>query len=138
MTITTRNAYLRWTGDGMVYEGRTGDSQPIHLDGDSTAGPSPMEALLMSLGGCMGIDIQAILEKGRIPIEALEVSMEGDRAGSLPKRFTAVRMTVRIQGPEEGDLPKVERAVQLSRDKYCSVFHSLQSDLDVDIQVELA
>lgn len=92
----------------------------------------------MSLGGCMGIDIQAILEKGRIPIEALEVSMEGDRAGSLPKRFTAVRMTVRIQGPEEGDLPKVERAVQLSRDKYCSVFHSLQSDLDVDIQVELA
>ena len=92
----------------------------------------------MSLGGCMGIDIQAILEKGRIPIETLEVSMEGDRAGSLPKRFTAVRMTVRIQGPQEGDLPKVERAVQLSRDKYCSVFHSLQPDLDVDIQIELA
>ncbi len=122
----------------MVYEGRTGNSRPIHLDGDSTAGPSPMEALLMSLGGCMGIDIQAILEKGRIPIETLEVSMEGDRAGSLPKRFTAVRMTVRIQGPQEGDLPKVERAVQLSRDKYCSVFHSLQPDLDVDIQIELA
>lgn len=122
----------------MVFEGRTGDSRPIHLDGDSTVGPSPMEALLMSLGGCMGIDIQAILEKGRIPIETLEVSLEGDRAGSLPKRFTALRMKVRVVGPDESDLSKVKRAVQLSRDKYCSVFHSLQPDLDVEIQVELA
>jgi len=122
----------------MIFEGRTGEARPIHLDGNSTEGPSPMEALLLSLGGCMGIDIQAILEKGRVPLESLEVSLEGDRAGSHPKRFTSVRMNVRVVGPDESHRTKVERAIQLSQDKYCSVFHSLQPDLDVAIRLEFA
>lgn len=86
----------------------------------------------------MAIDIQAILGKGRVPLDSLEVSLEGDRAGSHPKRFTALRMNVHVAGPDESHRAKVERAVQLSQDKYCSVFHSLQPDLDVDIQVDLA
>ncbi len=96
-----------------------------------------MEALLLSLGGCMGIDIQAILEKGRVPLEGLEVDLEGVRAEEAPKRFTRIRMDVRVTGAGEENRTKVERAVQLSRDKYCSVFHSLRSDMPVEIEIQL-
>jgi putative redox protein len=96
-----------------------------------------MEALLLSVGGCMGVDIQAILEKGRVPLEALEVELEGERAPDPPQRFLTLRMDIRVKGPDEEQRAKVERAVQLSRDKYCSVFHSLQPDLKVTVAVHL-
>jgi len=96
-----------------------------------------MEALLLSVGGCMGVDIQAILEKGRVPLEALQVELEGERAPDPPQRFLTLRMDIRVKGPDEEHRAKVERAVQLSRDKYCSVFHSLQPDLKVTVAVHL-
>lgn len=137
MTPPTRNAQLRWTGDGLSFEGRAGKAPPVTLDGSSEAGPSPMEALLLSLGGCMGIDIQAILDKGRVPLEGLEVDLEGVRAEDVPQRFTRIRIEVRVAGAGEENRAKVERAVQLSRDKYCSVFHSLRSDIPVEIDIQL-
>jgi len=137
MTPPTRSAQLRWTGDGLRFEGRAGKAPPVTLDGSSEAGPSPMEALLLSLGGCMGIDIQAILDKGRVPLEGLEVDLEGVRAEEVPQRFTRIRMEVRVSGAGEENRTKVERAVQLSRDKYCSVFHSLRSDMPVEIDIQL-
>lgn len=85
----------------------------------------------------MGIDIQAILEKGRVQLDDLVVELEGERAPEPPQRFTRVQMDVRVRGPSPEDRAKVERAVQLSRDKYCSVFHTLRSDLQVEINVHL-
>ncbi len=85
----------------------------------------------------MGIDIKAILEKGRVQMDALEVELEGERAEDPPQRFTRIRMEVRVSGIGEQDRTKVERAVQLSRDKYCSVFHSLRSDVPVEIDIRL-
>jgi putative redox protein len=96
-----------------------------------------MEALLLSLGGCMAIDIRAILEKGRVPLEELVVDVEGERATEPPQRFVRIHMDVRAVGPGEADRAKVERAVQLSRDKYCSVFHTLRPDMDVEIRIQL-
>lgn len=84
----------------------------------------------------MGIDIRMILEKGRVPLEELVVEVEGDRAPDPPRRFTALRLTVRVRGPGEEHDARIARAVDLSRDKYCSVFHSLRTDLDVEIAVE--
>jgi putative redox protein len=92
-----------------------------------------MEALLMSLASCMAIDINVILEKSRVLVEELEVDVLGVRATEQPQRFTSLRVLITVEGPTERDQPKLERAAQLSHDKYCSVFHTLRSDLEVEV-----
>jgi len=129
---------LDWTGEGLRFAGGTPAGPQLVIDSDGKAGPSPTDALLMGVAGCMGVDVVMILEKGRVPLTSLSVEVEGDRAEDPPRRFTAIRMTYRIAGPKEEHRRKVERAVELSRDRYCSVLHSLRTDLDVDIRVEIA
>lgn len=137
MTNSLRSATLHWR-EGLVFEGRSGASTPVVIDGDATAGPSPMELLLLALGGCMAIDIRVILERSRVPLEALELRIEGDRTEAAPRRYESIRMIFRLTGPTEGDRGKVERAIQLSTDTYCSVHHTLRSDLLVRTEFELA
>lgn len=137
MTKNFRRATVHWTGEGMVFEGRAGEAPPITLDGDSVAGPSPTETLLLSLAACMAIDIRVIVEKSRVTVNGVDIEIEGERAEDPPKRFLSLRMNIRVDGPGEADIAKVERAAQLSQDKYCSVFHTLRSDLDVTISTSL-
>ena len=132
MMSTERAVRVQWVGCGKVFEGRTGGAKPILLDGDSEEGPSPTEALLMSLAACIAIDINVILEKSRVPVEELMVDVLGVRASEPPRRFTSLRILITVEGPAENDQPKLERAAQLSHDKYCSVFHTLRPDLEVD------
>jgi putative redox protein len=132
-----RTARVRWVGHGLVFEGSTGDTPPIMIDGSSKEGPSPTETLLMAVAACMAIDIKVILEKGRVTFSEIFVEMDGDRAPEPPRRFLTLRMKVRVVGPEEEDLGKVERAAELSRDKYCSVFHTLRKDIEVGLTTEL-
>ncbi len=132
-----RTALVRSTGRGLAFEGRGGQGPDVLIDGNSAEGPSPMEALLLSLAGCMAIDIQVILEKGRVPLDSLEVRVTGERAPEAPKRYTRILMEVGVRGPGEGERAKVERAVQLSRDRYCSVFHTLRDDLEVEIRTSI-
>ncbi len=127
---------LRWSGEGLVFHGGPDGAPEVTLDSAAAAGPSPTQFLLLSLAGCMGVDVRLILEKSRVPIESLEVEVEGDRVETEPRRFKAIRLTYRLKGPTEADQPKLDRAVGLSRDKYCSVLHSLRPDIDVDVRVE--
>ncbi len=129
---------LRWTGDALVFQGGPEGAPPITLDSAAAAGPSPTQTLLLALAGCMGVDVRLILEKSRVPLEALEVEVEGERAETEPRRFEVIRLTYRIRGPSPPDRPKVERAIRLSREKYCSVLHSLRPDIEVDVRVESA
>lgn len=126
---------VRWE-EGLRFEGAGRGGQPVTLDSAAAAGPSPMEAMLMGLAGCMGVDVVDILAKMRIPPSALEVRVEGDRRAEPPRRLTAVRMVFRVDGVAPDDRPKLRRAVDLSRDTYCSVLHSLRPDLDVDVRIE--
>lgn len=82
-------------------------------------GPSAMELLLMGTGGCSAYDVISILEKGRQKIDDVEIEIEADRADDHPKVFTRIHMHFIVKG---GDLsPKrVEQALSLSIDKYCS------------------
>lgn len=91
----------------------------------------------MALAGCMAVDVLMILEKSRVPLEALEVEAVGRRAQTVPKRYVAVTLTYVLEGPSEDDRPKVDRAIDLSREKYCSVLHTLDPELDVDIRLEM-
>jgi putative redox protein len=86
-----------------------------------------MQALAEALAGCMTIDVVMILTKGRHPLKGLQVSFSGERAPQPPKRFLSATLTFHITG--EVPAAAVERAIQLSRDTYCSVWHSLQQDI---------
>ncbi|MBT8397330.1 MAG: OsmC family protein [Gemmatimonadetes bacterium] len=120
----------------MEYHGGAVDGPPITFDGKSLEGPGPMDALLLAVAGCMAIDVQVILERSRVPLTGLRVEVEGDRAPTHPKRYTRIRLVYHLEGPEAGQRGKVERAVELSRDKFCSVLHSLRSDIEIEIDIQ--
>lgn len=120
-------AALTWK-HGLVFEASTG-AQALTLDGDSREGPSPVQTLAISLAGCMSIDVAHILQKGRHPLTALHSDVVAERAQDNPHRF--VRVTLRFD--VSGGVPReaVERAIALSREKYCSVWHSMREDIEL-------
>jgi putative redox protein len=134
----SRKVKLAWTGDGLAFRGGAPNGPEVVVDGGSEVGPSPMDFLLLSLAGCMGVDVRVILEKSRVPVEELEVEIEGERAERHPKRYTGIRLIYRIAGPDEEHEGRVQRAVDLSREKFCSVLHSLRPDIDVEIEIQRA
>jgi len=133
----TRQVRLRWTGKGMSFEGGPDGGPQMVVDSAVKDGLSPMQLLLTAVAGCMAIDVLMIAEKSRVPIESLEVEAVGVRADEVPKRFVSMTLVYRLTGPSEEDRPKVDRAIELSRDKYCSVLHTLDPDLDFDLRLEL-
>jgi len=133
--IPSKKVRLKWTGRGREYLG-TGEAGPgIIIDGTSEAGPGPMDSLLLALAGCMAVDVQVILERSRVPMSGLEVEVEGERAEEHPRRYTRIRLTYHVEGPQEKDQAKLERAVSLSREKFCSVLHTLRPDIETEIEI---
>ena len=116
---------LSWEG-GQRFLGRAGPNETL-LDGDAKAGPSPVQALALALAGCMAIDVVHILAKGRHEPRALRAHLQAERDLAEPKRIRSVRLRFDVTGDVPAD--KVERAIALSREKYCSVWHSLRQDI---------
>ena len=131
-----REVRLEWTGEGLSFTGGRPGGTEVGVDSSGKIGPSPMEMLLLSVSGCMAIDILMILQKSRVPVDSLALDAIGVRADSAPKRYTSVKLVCHVSGPSEEDESKVVRAVELSRDKYCSVLHTLDPQIDFEIQVE--
>ena len=117
---------LIWERD-LVFSGRSRDNE-MTLDSDSVAGPSPMQALAFALAGCMAMDVVHVLRKGRHDLKGLRADLVGSRAEEEPRRFTRIELRYTVNGavPE----PVVQRAIELSREKYCSVWHSMRQDID--------
>jgi putative redox protein len=107
------------------------------IDGDAEAGPSPMQSLLLGLAGCMAVDVVMILQKMRVPLEGLAIRAEGERAPEPPRRFTQIRLVYETRGLAPADSDKLDRAIELSREKYCSVLHTLRPDTLVSIETVL-
>ena len=126
-------ATLTWQG-GLRFAARTGTTE-ISLDSDSTAGPSPPQAVAMALAGCMAIDVADIVTKGRHPFTALEATIVGQRREEPPRHFTGFTLHFIVTGTVPGHA--MERAIQLSRDKYCSVWHSLRQDIPFETSFEV-
>jgi putative redox protein len=95
-----------------------------------------MDALLYAVAGCMALDVQHILEASRVPMTALEVAVEGERAPEHPRFFTKVGLVFRVEGPQDEHQAKLERAVSLSQEKFCSVLHSLRPDIEYVIEIQ--
>ncbi len=130
-----RQVRLRWAGEGLVFHGGPDGGPEITIDSDATQGPSPTHTLLLALAGCMAVDVKLILEKSRVPVESIEVEAQGVRAESIPRRFVSITLTYDVKGPRDVDAKKVQRALDLSRDKYCSVLHSLDPGIQIDLRV---
>jgi putative redox protein len=129
----TASATLEWRRD-LQFDAQTGESTLV-IDGDGRAGPSPVEALAVALAGCMAIDVVDIVRKGRHDLRGLTASLTAERAPDPPRRFVNVTLHFVITG----DVPAtaIDRAVQLSRDKYCSVWHTLRQDLPLTTTYEV-
>ncbi|MFX3623836.1 MAG: OsmC family protein [Ectobacillus sp.] len=120
---------VTWNGN-MAFAAVGPSGHEIRMDaaeeiGGQNSGSRPTELLLHAAAGCTGIDVISILQKMRLHPTAFYMDVEGVRAEEHPKRFT----TIHIHYALEGELPedKVLRAIQLSKDKYCSVAHSLNA-----------
>jgi putative redox protein len=130
-----RQVRLRWTGEGLVFRGGPDGGPVATLDSDAKEGLSSTHYLLFALAGCMAVDVKMILEKSRVPLESLEVEAVGQRAESPPRKFTRIELTYVVKGPLEEHERRLQHAIDLSRDKYCSVMHSLDPAIDIDIRV---
>jgi putative redox protein len=117
---------LVWQGD-LRFRGQSGDIV-LNLDSDAKDGVSPMQALAFGLAGCMGMDLVHILTKARYELRAVKASLIGRRPADPPSRFKAITLHFAIEGNPPDD--QVQRAIQLSRDKYCSVWNSMRQDID--------
>lgn len=128
---------MRWSGTELRFSGGKLDGPEIAVDGDGVVGPSPVTSLLLAIAGCMAADVVDIGRKMRLPLASLSVEAEADRRPEPPRRLTAVRLKYIVSGVAADDEPKVRRAIELSRDTYCSVLHSLREDIPVEIDLEL-
>jgi putative redox protein len=123
-----------WEGEGRYRGGRPG-GPTLLVDSGKEAAPSPVEAVLVALGSCSAVDVVEILTKRRTPPEALRVRLEFARAANPPRRVTEVKLFFALVTASERN--HVERAVELSLEKYCSVAHSLAPDIQISWEVEL-
>ena len=103
--------------------------------GGQGAASGPMELILFGLGGCTGTDVDTILKKMKLSIENIEIDIQAERAEEHPKVYTKIDMTYHFYGK---DLPqkKLERAVKLSKDTYCSVSAMLAATVEITATVE--
>ena len=124
---------LRWEHD-LVFSGTSGNINLI-LDSSSKAGPSPMQALAFGLAGCMAMDVAHVVAKGRFKINTMSAKLTGQRATEEPRRFTSIALHFTIDGEVPTD--KIERAIALSRDKYCSVWHSMRHDIELTVTYQV-
>ena len=127
-------AELKWTG-GLQFLGRAGDSPAVVMDNhDGGSGSTPMELVLMGAAGCTGMDVMSIMEKKRQPVDRLEIAIHGEQAEDFPKRYTTIHIKFSFVG--KGIKPEVvERAIDLSQNKYCSVAASLNAEMDVEYEI---
>ncbi len=132
---------IKWAGEGVSFVAETGSKHRIVMDGAPEAGgrnlgARPMELLLAGTGGCTAFDVVMILRKGRHDITDCEVDITAERAETDPKVFTRIHFDFRVTGrnlrPEV-----VSRAIELSKEKYCSASIMLGKTAEITHQFEI-
>ncbi len=128
--------------EGLQFLGTADSGHGVVMDGSpkfggTDSGPSPMELVLMGLGGCTGMDIAYVLKKKKQPLEGLEINLKGELAKSEPKRYSNIEIEFVVKG-RGLDEAAVEKAVKLSMEKYCSVKFSLEGQVSISHSFKIA
>ncbi|MGO2370091.1 MAG: OsmC family protein [Serratia sp. (in: enterobacteria)] len=117
--------------------GESASGHQVLMDGNAgDKAPSPMEMVLMSVGGCSAIDVVSILQKGRNDVRDCEVKLTSERREEAPRLFTHINLHFIVSGKDLSD-KIVERAVNLSAEKYCSVSLMLSKAASVTHSFEI-
>ena len=133
---------IRWVGpEGMSFLAETGSGHAVVMDGapeggGRNLGPRPMEMVLLGTGGCTAYDVVVILRKSGEPVSGCEVRVTAERAETDPKIFTRIHFhfVVRGKGVKPG---KIEQAIKLSAQKYCSASIMLAKTAAISHDFEL-
>lgn len=127
--VTTKG-FLSWEND-LVFTARIRGYQ-FEFDPKAVEGCWPTDTLLMSVAGCLGIDVVMFLQKMRVEIKDFEIETTGERNPIPPQYYKSIEMVIHISGKGVTQ-KKLDRAISLSQEKYCSVYHSLRKDLSVKV-----
>jgi putative redox protein len=127
--------------EGMTFVAESGSGHAVVVDaspdvGGRNLGARPMELVLMGLGTCSAIDVLHILRKGRQAVTDCVVELDGERADKDPKVFTRILLHYVVTG-RALDAKQVERAIALSRDKYCSATAMLAKTAEIGVDFEI-
>lgn len=133
-------ARIKWV-DGVSFVAETGSGHAVVIDGAPEAGgrnlgPRPMEMLLVGAASCSAFDVVWILKKARQPVSDCVVDAQADRAPTEPRVFTHIRLHYRVAG-RGLDPRQVERAVKLSKEKYCSATIMLGRSVEITTDIEI-
>lgn len=133
-------ARVKWL-DNMSFVGESGSGHSVVMDGPPelggrNLGVRPMEMLLLGLGGCASFDVVLILQKSKQQVLDCEVQIEAERADKEPKVFTRIHLHFVVSG-RNLSAEKVERAIKLSAEKYCSASIMLAKTAEVSHDFEL-
>jgi len=133
---------VTWNGpSGMSFNAQTGSGHMVVMDGAPEGGghnlaPRPMEMVLLGTGGCTAYDVVLILKRSRADVRGCEVTLKSERAETDPKVFTKIHFHFTVTGKElKPEL--VERAVNLSHDKYCSASIMLAKTAEITHSFEI-
>jgi len=126
---------------GMHFQGQGSTRVRTNIDTSVTAGGSgqgtnPMELVLMAIAGCSGMDIISILDKMRVKVQRFEMTVEGERAGDHPRVFIDIEVVYRFWGDALSE-DKLQRAAQLSMEKYCSVASMIDKAANLTYRIEI-
>lgn len=129
-------ARVIWT-DKERFVGEAGSGHAVVMDaGEPKTASTPLELVLIALCGCTASDVVGILRKKREPFTGLEVHAEAERADDFPKVYTSIKLIYRVHGAVSQ--ASMERAVQLSKEKYCSVSAMLEKTAKIEFVIEYA
>lgn len=131
---------VKWDGDmRFIAENENGASLTMETGmayGGSGKYPTPMDLLVMALGGCGGMDVVSILEKMRVTVKRLEIDIETKRRTEPPRYFEEIHVAYTVSGDGlTGD--KAKRAAELSTEKYCSVGVMLREKAKITFEVKV-
>jgi len=134
---TTHETEIKWAGDlrfDALQNGKT-----IRIDGDAehvSTGVKPKALILTSLAGCTGIDIVDLLNKMRVPFSDFSMKVTGELTEDYPKVYRTIQLIyiIRLQNPDDKD--KMEKAVNLSQEKYCGVSSMIRKFADLKVKIE--
>ena len=133
--MATKEARVIWQGEGLRFTGRVPSGATLTFDHEGETF-RPMEALMLGLAGCTGMDVIDILRKKRQPVTGFEVIAQGQTADEHPHKYVAIKVTYVITG-DGVDPAAVERALQLSETKYCGAMATLRQAAPVELKYEI-
>jgi putative redox protein len=130
---------VQWL-EGMSFEAEV-DGFKVAIDADpefggKSKGPKPKLLMMVALAGCTGMDIVSLLEKMRVDCESLNIIIEGDLTEEHPKHFNRMKVIFELKG-KNINIKKVQKAVDLSKEKYCGVSYSYKAAMDLEYEIRI-